>query len=585
MSMFRPDWPQPILDACKQCRSHFGGAVLFSACISLLYLAPTLYMMQVYDRVVPTGGTLTLFWLTIIVGLAVGTLTILDNIRSRLMMRSALQLDQQLSGQILDRLLAALPKGTQDPGHAQALREFDVVRQAMSAPAAMALLDLPWSPIFLIAAFAIHPVLGLLICAGGGVLICLAVINERSARERSKKAHGANAVAYASQADLSAKSEVIRVLGMRRAIVDMQRSSRITGLAETTQMQIAGGYYSTWVKFVRMFLQSLSLGIGAWLAIKGQISSGTIIAASVLLSRALQPIEQVVGGWSQLSQAYNSFTSLKKMFVESEADQRRPMLLPEPAGHIEAVNLALRNSQETAFLVRGVSFKLSPGQITGLIGHSGAGKSTVARLLAGAIMPEVGEVRIDGATFADWDRECLAQHFGYLPQDCALLPGTIAENISRFAKCTDINRADVEEYIVHAARRAGIHEIILKMPQGYETRIGSPEYVLSGGQAQRVALARALFGDPQIIILDEPSSALDGEGEQALVRALEASRIAGATILVVAHRSFVLQNADRLIVMANGTIEHDGSRDEILAQLRDAAQLQNVVNLKRGATV
>jgi ATP-binding cassette subfamily C protein len=581
MIFFKPSWPQPILDALSQCKRHFANAAFFSACIGILYLAPTLYMMQVYDRVVPTSGTLTLFWLTVIVALAVGTLTMLDNIRSRLLMRSALQLDQQLSADILDRLMAALPKGVRDPGHAQALREFDVIRQVMSSPVALALMDLPWTIIFLVVAFMIHPVLGMLICAGGAVLVSLAIVNERAARERSQQAHKSNAAGYASQADLASKSEVIRVLGMRRAMVKIQLRVRSEGLSENVRMQIAGNYYSTWVKFVRMFLQSLSLGVGAWLAIMGQISVGTIIASSVLLGRALQPIEQVVGGWSQISQAINSFQSLKKMFEETAADQRKPMLLPDPKGLLEAVNLTLRNPAENAFFVRGVNFRVLPGQITGLIGHSGAGKSTVARLMSGAIMPEVGEVRIDGATFADWDRELLARHIGYLPQDYALLGGSIAENISRFAEIDGENAEDVGQKVIQAARLAGIHELILKMPEGYSTQLCTPEFTPSGGQAQRIALARALYGMPKILILDEPSSALDGEGEQTLMRAVEICKNAGSAILIVAHRPFVLQNADRLVVMANGAVEQDGARDDVLSALREASQKQNVVNLKR----
>jgi ATP-binding cassette subfamily C protein len=581
MTLFKPKWPQPILDALSHCKRHFGNAAFFSACIGILYLAPTLYMMQVYDRVVPTSGTLTLFWLTVIVGLAVGTLTMLDNIRSRLLMRSALQLDQQLSADILDRLMAALPKGVRDPGHAQALRDFDVIRQTMSSPVATALMDLPWTPIFLIVAFIIHPLLALLICIGGGILIALALVNERAARERSRHAHQSNASSYASQADLASKSEVIRVLGMRRAMVKIQQRTRSEGLSETVRMQSAGNYYTTWVKFVRMFLQSLSLGVGAWLAIMGQISIGTIIAASVLLSRALQPIEQVVGGWSQINQAMNSFQSLKKMFEETAGDQNKPMLLPEPKGLLEAVNLTLRNPAENAFFVRGVNFRVLPGQITGLIGPSGAGKSTVARLMSGAIMPEVGEVRIDGATFADWDRELLAKHIGYLPQDYALLPGSIAENISRFAATSGDDAEEVSNAVVQAARLVGIHELVLKMPEGYSTQLCTPEFTPSGGQAQRIALARALYGMPKILILDEPSSALDGEGEQMLMRAVDICKNAGSAILIVAHRPFVLQNADRLVVMANGTVEQDGPREEVLSTLREAAQRQNVVNLKR----
>jgi PrtD family type I secretion system ABC transporter len=553
----------------------------FSACIGILYLAPTLYMMQVYDRVVPTAGTLTLFWLTIIVGLAVGTLTILDNIRSRLMTRCALLLDQKLSGEILDRLLAAMPKGVSDPAHAQALREFDVLRQTMSSPTALALMDLPWTPIFVIVAFIIHPVLGLLICGGGAVLIALAIINERAARERSKHSHKANSDSYASQAELASKSEIIRVLGMRRAMIKLQQETRSEGLGDTVRMQIAGNYYSTWVKFVRMFLQSLSLGVGAWLAIMGQISVGTIIAASVLLGRALQPIEQVVGGWAQINQARNSFQSIKKMFEDTASDQQKPTLLPAPEGRLEAINLTLRNSAENAFLVRGVNFRMEPGQITGLIGHPGAGKSTIARLMSGAIMPEVGEVRIDGATFADWDREQLAKHLGYLPQDYPMLPGSIAENISRFAAVCGESPEEVGHKIIQAARLAGVHDMILRMPDGYSTRLCTPEFTPSGGQAQRIALARALYDLPKLLILDEPSSAQDGEGEQILMRAIEVCKNAGCTILIVAHRPFVLQNSDRLVVMANGTVEKEGSREEVLSALRDAAQRQNVVNLNR----
>jgi ATP-binding cassette subfamily C protein len=243
--------------------------------------------------------------------------------------------------------------------------------------------------------------------------------------------------------------------------------------------------------------------------------------------------------------------------------------------------LTLRNPQGTAFILHGVSFSLVPGEVVGLIGNSGAGKSSVARILAGAIRPDAGEVRIDGATFDDWDHERLAQHIGYLPQDCALLPGTIAENISRFSPDRDSNSEEVAGNIVGAAQLAGIHELILRMPDGYNTQIAGPSYALSGGQAQRIALARAFYNDPKVLILDEPSSALDAEGEQALARAIDAAKLRGAAVLMVAHRSFILNNADRLIVMANGTIEHQGPRIEVIETLREAASRQNVVNMKR----
>jgi ATP-binding cassette subfamily C protein len=538
-------------------------------------------MMQVYDRVVPTGGILTLFWLTVIVALAVGTLTALDNIRSRLMMRAALRLDQILSGTILNRLVARETKAGTEPLVGQPMRDFDTIRQVMTGPAAMAAFDVPWTPIYLIAAFLIHPALALLILCGGFVLITLAIINERAMREQGKKGHQANAAAYAAQDVMTSRSEIIRALGMRRAIVARQKSLRHDGLAATVLAQLSTTRYTVMVKFVRMFLQSLSLGMGAFLAIRGSISVGTIIAASVLLSRALQPIEQLVGSWPAILQSRTALASLKNLFDKTDGDDRKPPLLPDPIGRIEANSLSLRNPQGNAFIVRGISFVMEPGQITGLIGHSGAGKSTVARIMAGAIAPDVGEVRIDGATFADWDTERLAQHIGYLPQDCALLPGTILDNISRFSVDLGEDRDECARRVVRAAQIAGIHELILQMPDGYGTKIGGPAFALSGGQAQRIALARALYGDPKILILDEPSAALDAEGEQALIRAIDAAKLRGASVLMIAHRSFVLNNADRLVVMAGGAIEHQGPRQDVLETLRAVAANQNVVNMRR----
>jgi ATP-binding cassette subfamily C protein len=581
MKLLFRNMPEPMEAALAKCRSFFVSAALFSALINLLYLAPTLYMMQVYDRVVPTGGVITLIWLTLIIAFAVGTLTALENIRSRLMMRAALRLDMEISGTILDRLVARSSRSNDTSSTASAMREFDNLRQAMTGPATMAAFDAPWTPIYLIAAFAIHPVLGLLICCGGAVLIALAVVNERVVREKSKQGHQANAAAYAAQEMLTTKAEVIRALGMRRAVVARQKVARSAGLSSLTLTQLSSSRYSALVKFVRMFLQSLSLGVGAFLAINGQISIGTIIAASVLLSRALQPIEQLVGSWPVINQSRHAMSTLAALFEKTEADDATPLLLPTPKGHIEANSITLRNPQGTAFILHGVSFSLVPGEVVGLIGNSGAGKSSVARILAGAIRPDAGEVRIDGATFDDWDHERLAQHIGYLPQDCALLPGTIAENISRFSPDRDSNSEEVAANIVGAAQLAGIHELILRMPDGYNTQIAGPNYALSGGQAQRIALARAFYNDPKVLILDEPSSALDAEGEQALARAIDAAKLRGAAVLMVAHRSFILNNADRLIVMANGTIEHQGPRVEVIETLREAAGRQNVVNMKR----
>jgi PrtD family type I secretion system ABC transporter len=581
MQLFRPDWPVPMKEALASCRTHIMNSAVFSALVNILYLAPTLYMMQVYDRVVPTGGIMTLVWLTIILGLALGTLTLLDNVRSRVMVRASLRLNESLSGKILDRLVERGRQDANDPMISQAMREFDTVRQAMTGPGMMAFFDTPWTPIYLIAAFLLHPALALLIVVGGAILVALAVVNERVVREGSKTGHRANAIAYAAQEIIVSKAEIVRALGMRRALVARQQKARSEGLNATTETQLNATRFSALVKFVRMFLQSLALGAAAWLAVEGQISSGAIIAASVLLSRALQPIEQLVGTWPQLMQAKQSLATLSALFENCNGAEADPVKLPEPKGHLALSNVTLRDAQQKSYILRGITMALDPGEILGVLGPSGAGKSTLARIAAGALRPDVGEIRIDSSEYSAWDPEYLAQHIGYLPQDYSLLPGTIAENISRFAADTGASADEIDAQVIHAAQMAGVHDMIQRLPDGYNARIGQSGFALSGGQTQRIALARALYGNPKVLVLDEPSSALDGDGEQALVRALEAARLRSVAVLLVAHRPHLLSIANRLVVLNEGAISAHGPKDEVFGALREAAQRSNVVEMKQ----
>jgi ATP-binding cassette subfamily C protein len=568
-------------EALASCRAHITNSAVFSALVNILYLAPTLYMMQVYDRVVPTGGILTLVWLTIILALALGTLTLLDNIRSRVMVRASLRLNEALSGKILNRLVERGRQDANDPILSQAMREFDTVRQAMTGPGMMAFFDTPWTPIYLLAAFLLHPALALLIVVGGAILVALAVLNERVVREGSKTGHRANATAYAAQEIMVSKAEIVRALGMRRALVARLQKARGEGLNATTETQLSATRFSALVKFVRMFLQSLALGAAAWLAVEGQISSGAIIAASVLLSRALQPIEQLVGTWPQLMQAKQSLATLSALFEENGHEQGETVQLPEPVGHLAFSNVTLRDAQQKSYILRGITLAIEPGEILGVLGPSGAGKSTFARIAAGALRPDVGEVRIDNAEYSAWDPEILAPHIGYLPQDYSLLPGTIAENISRFAADTGASAEEIDEQVIHAAQMAGVHDMIQKLPDGYNAKVGQSGFALSGGQTQRIALARALYGNPKVLVLDEPSSALDGDGEQALVRALEAARLRSVAVLLVAHRPHLLSIANRLVVLNEGAISAQGPKDEVFEALRDAAQRNNVVEMKQ----
>lgn len=573
--------PPQIRQAFAACRQHFVAAAAFSALVNILYLAPTIYMMQVYDRVVPTGGVLTLFWITVIVAVAIACLSALDMVRSRLMLRASLRLNRQLAAPILDRLLARA-KGNADPAAAQAMRDFDTFRSVLASPSAIALFDLPWTPLYFVVAFIIHPVLGLLIFGAGAVLLILALLNERATKRSAATGHQAMASAYAKQESMFEKAEIVRALGMRRALVARQIADRRAGLEASANTQLTAARYTGLVKFARMFLQSLALGVGAWLAINAEISVGAIIAASVLLARALQPIEQMVQAWPTIGQARAAKASIEALFRSTDNLVSDRVALPTPEGYVELSNISLRSPDNSALILRGVSTWLIPGEVLGVIGPSGAGKTTLARIAAGAVPPDGGEVRIDEAQYGDWDAERLALHIGYLPQEPTLLPGTIGENISRFAAARGEHAADIDDKVTRAAIAAGIHDLILHLPGGYNAEIADGGLRLSGGQAQRIALARALYGDPKVLILDEPNAALDSQGEEALNDAIVSAKLRQTAIMIVTHRQSALRDADRLAVLKNGVIEYQGPRAEVMELLREsAAAAANVIKMTR----
>lgn len=584
MRLFWMTVAKPLEGAIAACRSHFALAAALSALINVLYLAPTIYMMQVYDRVVPTSGLLTLFWITLIVGVAIATLTALDAVRSRVLMRASLRLSRLLSAEVLDRLMARSRPAPGVPSTSQAMREFDVLRQTLGGPAAAAFLDVPWTPVYLLVAFVIHPVLGILVLAGGAILVCLAVTNERRTKAGSDAAYKANSLSYTSQEATVRNAELVRALGMRRALVANHVQERRKGLQATAAVQFSGSRYNSLVKFVRMFMQSLALGTGAWLAVEGQISVGAIIAASVLLSRALQPIEQLVGHWPTIVQSRQALQTLDRLFADTAKDDAHRTALPEPSGHLELDRVVARDEQGSALILKNVSLKLVPGEVLGIIGPSGAGKTTLARIAAGALVPDLGEVRIDGGSAQDWDPEVLAQYIGYLPQNCALLPGTVSENISRFALARGIPQPIVDSEVINAARMAGAHEMILHLSKGYDTRIDERGYQLSAGQGQRLGLARALYGNPPILILDEPNSALDGDGDDALARAIAAAKLRGAAIMIIAHRASILTTAETLLVLHDGAVARTGPREQVLEELRSSAARPNVVPMHERVT-
>lgn len=583
MRIFGMTVPESIEPALRACRRHVLAAGAFSALINLLYLAPTIYMMQVYDRVVPTGGTLTLFWVTVIVAIAIGTLAALESVRSRLMSLVSNRLDRLLAGEVIDRVLLRKEGAGGTSQSNQIMREFDTLRAALSGPAMTALLDVPWTPIFLLVAFLIHPALGLMVLLASGLMIWLALRHSKTSREVEKEARQANMRAYASQDSTFRRAEVVRSLGMRDALIRRHLLDRAQGVDANMALQASSNRYNGITKFLRTFLQSLALGLGAWLAVEGQISSGAIIAASVLLSRALQPVEMVTRSWPQIIQARQALQSLAELFEQAEKDTRPRTSLPEPTGKLSVDKVVIRSPDGQSLLVKNVSFVLEPGDICGVVGPSGAGKTTLSRALAGGIQPDFGEIRIDGANMRDWPADQLAPHLGYLPQESSLLPGTIAENISRFQGALGADKAELDRRVIAAAQAAQVHEMVLAMPFGYDTPIETGGHRLSAGQTQRVALARALFGDPKIIILDEPNSALDSDGEAALQKALVEAKQRGATIIVVTHRPQILSIANKMLVLRAGEVVQFGPSKDVLEMLRQAAEKAKVVPIKREA--
>ena len=555
--------PREMAEAVEACRPHFVAAAVFSLFINLLFLTPAIYMLQVYDRVVATGGKTTLLFVTLALAVSLMVLAALDAIRNRLLVRASMRLDTLLAPKILKRMMARNSNAA-----VQAMRDFETVRQAIGSPVAGALFDVPWFPLFLFVAFLLHFWIGILAIFASAILFFVAWRNQRATAETMQTATQAMASSQAAAQTVALNNDTVRALGMVGTMVSRQLEQRAYGLSRMADAQFTGGRYSALSRFLRLFVQSAALGLGALLAIAGYISAGAIIAASILLSRALQPVESVISGWPMISGAHAALRRLADVMSNAPAD-RIYTRLPEPSGRIELDQVGVRGPDGRPVLF-GVTFDVSPGEMLGIIGPSGAGKTTLAKVLAGAIPAEAGTVRIDGAAYHDWEPDDLARHIGYLPQEPSLFEGTIKENISRFAGSA--NGQDVDVLAVEAAKAAGVHELILHLPKGYDTPLGPLGHGLSSGQAQRVALARALYGNPVLLVMDEPNAFLDAEGESALIKALAGAMNRGAAIVLIAHRRSILAGARRLLVLEAGRPKMLGPSKDIAAQLVQAGQ-------------
>ncbi len=551
--------------ALDACRRHIGFVILFSACLNLLYLAPSIYMLQVYDRVLASGGLLTLVYISLVLVVSLGVLAFLDGTRMRLLLTMSRRLDRLLAPHVLAASLQR--EGRAAAGQAQILREFDSLRGALSGPPAVAAVDAPWAPIYIAVCFMIHPWIGVLALIGGAVLVGIAVLNHRVMHSAMKTNEEAAGAIYGLQMSDINQGDTARALGMQSRLVERQLKARLSLNDSINSAGSANAFYSSTTKFARLVLQSAALGLGAFLALRQDISAGGIIACSILCSRAFAPLELIVGAWRQFEQGRQAFGIITRV-LRTQETSREYTSLPNPRGMLSVESVTVRAPGGDRFLLVNATFRGEPGDIIGVIGPSGAGKTTLIRAISGATPPDGGAVRLDGAKMTDWEPDRLGRHVGFLPQEVALFAGTIGQNISRFDSAAG---DDVDHAIIKAAKAAGAHEMILSLPRGYDTEIGPSGRGLSAGQAQRVGLARALYGDPVLLALDEPNAHLDNDGEAALLTALKDASARGVCSIVVAHRTGFLTQVNKLMVVTDGRIDAFGPRDAILARLNPGA--------------
>ncbi len=538
-------------------RSWFVGIGLFSGVINLLGLTGAIFMLQIYDRVLTSRSMPTLAALTAVAAGLYATQGVLDIIRSRLLVRMGSRVDEILGGRIY-RSILQLPLRTALVGDGlQPVRDLDALRTFLTSHGPVAILDLPWMPIYLAFVFMLHPWLGWLASAGAIVLLALTILAEALSRAPTKKAMAEATRRQTLSAAGRRNAEVVRAMGFADRLTTRWQAINARYLAAQQKASDVAGGLGAVSKAFRTLLQSAMLALGAYLTIKGEVSAGAIIAASITSSRALAPIELAIANWKPFLAARQSRHRLRELLTALPVDPA-PLSLPAPARQLAVETLSVRAPGTATPIVQNVSFVLTAGQALGIIGPSAAGKSTLVRAIVGAWPVLRGSVRIDGASLDQWNPAELGRHVGYLPQDIELFDGTVAENIARL----DDNLEP--EAIVAAARAANVHEMILRLPEGYATRIGENGMALSAGQRQRLGLARALYGDPFLVVLDEPNSNLDADGEIALTRAIRRARDQGRIVLIVAHRPSAIAAVDLLAVLVDGTLQAFGPKEDVL---------------------
>lgn len=535
-------------------KKYLFYAGFFSLFVNLFQLTFSIYMLLIYDKVLSSYSMQTLAVITVIAIFAIFTMTLLDATRSRLLVRLSVLMDKQMSEEVLAGMIRrAAFQGEQNEA---TVRDVSTLRNYLSGNAVFSFFDLPWTPIFIGIIFILHPLLGW-VAVGGAVVISIASIVQN--RMTQKPLAQANMISNASQNLMSLgmrNAEAVRGMGMLGALTARWHKLNDHVMSLQTRASNSAGVLHAFSKSLRTLMQVSIYGVGAWLTLSGETTAGVMIAASIIMGRGLAPIEQGMATFRQTSDAVEAYKRLSKHF--SAPPKPKPMDLPAPKGAITCEGASLAANQR--FILQGIQFHLEPGESMGLIGPSAAGKSTLCRLLIGLWPPSSGTVRLDGADVFSWDQEKLGQYVGYLPQDVELFSGTVAENIARLGEVDS-------DAVVKAAQLAGAHDLILHLPNGYDTQIGQGATSLSGGQRQRIGLARALYNDPKFVVLDEPSSNLDEEGEKALLEALGRLKEMKTTVIVVSHKMTTLSSMDKLLLLQNGRVACFGPRQQVLQAL------------------
>jgi ATP-binding cassette, subfamily C, bacterial PrsD len=566
--MLNLDLSDPVTLGLRASARRLVGVAIFSGVVNLLTLSGSLYMLQVYDRVIPSRNVATLLGLSLIVLLAYLLQGYFDALRTRMLGRIGALFDASLQEPI-HVALAALPlKGTRPVLAQQPLRDLDQIRAFLSGIGPTAFLDMPWMPMFLIVLFLFHPVIGITALLGAGTIVAMTVLTERQSKGAARTAMECSAHRQVLADATRQNAEVIRALGMTGRLTARWSQANERFLQENIRVMDVNANLGSGAKILRYVLQSGLLGIGAYLVVNEQASSGIMIASSIVMGRALAPIEVALSTWKQLAAARQGIERLRDILKATALPKSPDVILPAPCRQLLVQNLTVTAPSSERTIVSNVSFSLDAGAGLALLGASASGKSSLVKALVGVWPASKGVVRLDDAALDQWRLDDLGRHIGYLPQDVALFDGSVAENIARFEEDA------ASEAILEAARVAGAHEMILRLPDGYSTRIGEGGVLLSAGQRQRIGLARAVFGNPFLIVLDEPNANLDASGEHALAKAIETLRRGNRIVIVVSHRSNVLTALNMAMVLHSGSTVAFGPREHVLAQLTRVTSLQ-----------